>query len=95
MRACLFLVLLVGCATVPEKPLVASVQTTIVKVPVPVPCFKAEDLPRMPKTDCVASLSYEQKARCLDLDLREMQEYAVKAEVLLIACLDKPLGNNK
>jgi len=75
-----------ACAIAPEKPLLTRVETQIVKVPVPVKCVLPEQVPTIPKTSCRVEMNEEQRARCLDIDLRAMQEYAVSVDALFIAC---------
>ena len=88
MKLILFcvLLLLAGCSTTPAAPPLPEVRTVEVPVPVPVPCVSANEIPAVPRTAFRAGGDMKQNAAAADLDLRELEDYAVRADAVLRQC---------
>lgn len=78
---------LAGCASLPVPPPLAEVRTVEVRVPVPVPCVSAHEVPTVPRTAFKPGGDMKQNAAAADLDLRELEDYAVKADAVLRQCV--------
>jgi hypothetical protein len=94
---------LVGCATTPQTPLLAHVETQIVKVPVNVRCVSLTELPVIPKTrmepgDAIASAAtiaelvkaIERWVIEIQIDFNNLEDYVIRADALLRACATEP-----
>lgn len=82
--------LLGGCATVPppEKPIVTRIVTEpAVKIPVPVKCVTAGQVPVIPGTVLQKDFGRDDTVIGLRADIKEMQAYSVTADGLLRGCL--------
>ncbi len=79
----------VGCAGQEQRPpreLVTQVQTGEVKVPVPVPCLKAADVPTLPGTALRRDGDLRQLAAGAAADVYALADYARIADALLRSC---------
>lgn len=82
--------LLGGCATtpIPEKPIVTRIVTEpAVKIPVPVKCVTADQVPPIPGTILQKDFGRDDTVIGLRADIKEMQVYSVTADGLLRGCL--------
>ncbi len=90
IRAWLLVLVLAGCQTVPERQLPGPVRVEVreIKVPVPVPCLTAAQIPVLPAT----SVPPEPNAGLLQItagllaDLLALEQYALQADAVLQQC---------
>ena len=75
-----------GCSTTPVAPPVPEVRTVEVRIPVPVPCVSASEVPAVPRTSFKPGGDMKQNAAAADLDLRDLEDYAVRADAVLRQC---------
>lgn len=79
--------ILAGCAaTVPPK-VTTEVRTVEIKVPVRVPCIKADEIPAKPARIIKADADYKGLAAGAVAELREWEVFYVKADALMKGCL--------
>ncbi len=57
-----------------------------VKVPIPVPCVSAHEVPAMPGTAFAPGGDVKQNAAAAAIDVQRLQDYAVTADALLRQC---------
>lgn len=98
MKLALVAILLSACATTESQHTVSDVQTQIVRVPVPVPCFEPKDLPErppsvMPKPGPDGKVDVEQGTAGALSDVRKLRdpgEYLDQVDALFKRCLKGP-----
>lgn len=92
MRAALLgLILLGGCATVPQTPLVAGTKTEVVRIPVNVRCVSLSEVPKIPTTRLNSDKqTLEQMVIAIQIDFNNLEDYVVRADALLRACATEP-----
>ena len=83
---CSVLWLIGGCASLPAPPPLQEVRTVEIKIPVPVPCVSAHEIPQVPRTNFKSGGDMKQNAAAADLDLRDLEDYAVAADAVLRQC---------
>lgn len=57
-----------------------------VKVPVPIPCVSVGEVPPLPATNMRPGMDMKQRAAAADLDMRDLEDYAVRADAVLRQC---------
>lgn len=80
---------LVGCATAPGPQVVVSKVEALppVRIPVLVPCLEANQIPEIPTTPNLDTLTDWQVAVMARRKLLEWSAYAAKADSLLVGCV--------
>lgn len=81
------IVALAGCGMAPVKPEVRTVTNTVY-VPTPTPCFKPEDVPKIPTPTPVdtANATLDQINAAAALDLQLLDAYAKQVDALFVQC---------
>lgn len=74
-----------GCAT-QQAPLVTEVRTVDKPVPVVSKCLKESDIPAVPRTNFIKGGNIESNAAAASADLRDLAQYADKADAVLRQC---------
>ena len=83
---CFAILALAGCATTPVPPPLAEVRTVEIRVPIPVRCISAHEVPAIPRTNFKPGADMRQNAAAADLDLRDLEDYAARADAVLRQC---------
>lgn len=81
---------LIGCATTDTQPrqqqVTAGVKLDSVKEPVLIPCVFADEVPKVPGTWMADTQTKEKRRLAVLADLKEAEDYIVKADSLLRGC---------
>lgn len=76
-----------GCATEPQRPVVAEIRTVEVRVPIPVPCVASDKIPERPRTALPeASADIARKAAGASAEVRALDQQNKELRALLLAC---------
>ncbi len=77
---------LAGCATTQPPQVVTTVKTETVKVSVLEPCVFVDEVPKVPGTWMNDTQTKEKRRLAVLADLKEAEDYIVKADSLLRGC---------
>lgn len=87
----LIVVALTGCATTPAPPVLFSAPSIEVRIPIPISCIDAADIPTIPPTALRPDADLRALAAQVAIDVLALQQYAEKVAALLAQCAAKDL----
>lgn len=84
-----FAVILCGCAHNPQQVEVVSGVKTVepVRIPVPVPCLEAKQIPAPPATYMKPGMEGYKMELAAAIDLKSLDEYVVRSQSLMWGCV--------